>query len=90
MTTPLPTRDFMHLVSGRRYVVVQAFTDFDGDRHPVGEAWTYIGSAFLPYDDGLSLFVETEASTRHIRMQWRPEQQGPIIDRLQDYLHEIS
>lgn len=89
MTTPLPTRDFMHLVSGRRYVVVQAFTDFDGDRHPVGEAWAYIGSAFLPYDDGLSLFVETEASTRHIRMQWRPEQQGPIIDRLQDYLHEI-
>ena len=91
MTTPAPTRDFMHLVSGRRYTVVQAFTDFDRDEHKVGETWTFVGSAFLPYDDGLSLFVETDTgSTRQIRMQWRPEQQGPIINRLNDYVQEAS
>ena len=90
MTTALPTRDFMHLVSGRRYTVVQAFADFDRDEHPVGEAWTYIGSAFLPYDDGLSLFVEIDDKTRHIRMQWRDEEQGPIIDRLKDYVQEVT
>ena len=89
MTTPLPTRDFTHLVSGNRHIVVQAFADFDRDHHPVGETWTYIGSAFLPYDDGLSLFVETDAGTRHIRMQWREDQQGPIIDRLDQYVQLV-
>jgi hypothetical protein len=86
MITPLPTGNFMHLVSGHRYIVVQAFIDFDRDNHPVGETWTFIGSAFLPYDDGLSLFVETDASLRHIRMQWREEEQGPIIDRLDQFI----
>ena len=86
MTTPLPTRDFMHLISGQRYVVVQAFVDFDGDEHPVGETWAFIGSAFLPYDDGLSLFVEAEDGVRHIRMQWREEEQGPTIDRLDQFI----
>jgi hypothetical protein len=86
MTTPLPTRDFMHLVSGQHYVVVQAFTDFDRDEHPVGETWAFIGSAFLPYDDGLSLFVETDTGLRHIRMQWREEEQGPVINRLDQFV----
>lgn len=86
MTTPLPTRDFMHLASGQRYVVVRPFTDFDRDAHPVGETWTFIGSAFLPYDDDLSLFVETDTGLRHIRMQWRAEEQGPIIDRLDQFI----
>ena len=90
MTTQLPTRDFMHLVSGQRYSVVRAFTDYDRDEHPVGETWTYIGSAFLPYDDGLSLFVEIDDKTRHIRMQWRNEEQGPIIDRLADYVQDVK
>ena len=85
-----PTADFKHLIHGQRYRVVMAFVDFDRDEHKVGETWTYVGSAFLPYDDGLSLFVETDAGTRHIRMQWREEEQGPIIDRLQDYVQEVK
>ena len=89
MTHDLPTRDFMHLVSGRTYAVVRAFRDFDKGEHAVGETWKYVGSAFLPYDDGLSLFVEIDDKTRHIRMQWRDEEQGPIIDRLADYVQEV-
>lgn len=90
MAYELPRTDFKHLVSGRQYAVVEAFTDFDRGEHPVGEVWTFIGHSFLPYDDGLSLFVEVGDKTRHIRMQWRDEEQGPIIDKLWDYVHEVK
>lgn len=86
MSHDWPTEAFKHLVSGRDYVVIQAFKDFDQGQHPVGERWTYIGSSFLPYDDGLSLFMEVDGKRRQVRMQWRDEEQGPIIDRLQDYV----
>lgn len=84
-----PTADFKHLIHGQRDRVVTAFIDFDHAEHRVGESWTYIGSAFLPYDDGLSLFVEMDTGTCRIRMQWRENEQGPIIDQLQDYVQEV-
>ena len=49
-----------HLVAGRKYIVVREFQDFDRDAHPVGEAWTFVGYSFSPYDDGLSLFVSLD------------------------------
>lgn len=68
------------------YMVVQPFRDFDGNEHPVGETWSFIGSSFLPYDDGLWLFVVVDGQRRQIRMQWREEQQGAIVDNLPDYV----
>lgn len=66
-----------------RYRVATAFRDFDGDEHAVGEAWTFVGYSFLPHDDGLSLFVSVDGRDEwHIRMQWRPEAQGPVLDSL--------
>src|SRR5690606_16962234 len=74
-------RDFGHLVIGRRYRVVKAFADFDRGEHPVGETWVFEGHSFLPYDDGLSLFVSSEPGrVRQIRMRWAPEDQGPVVD----------
>jgi hypothetical protein len=86
MSHPLPTAPFKHLVTGRGYVVVRPFVDYDRGEHPAGERWTFIGSSFLPYDDGLSLFVIIGDAQRHIRMQWREEEQGPVIDRLEEYV----
>ncbi|MBJ3784347.1 DUF3601 domain-containing protein [Devosia sediminis] len=75
------------LTSGAKYRVTQAFVDFDRRTHPVGEEWTFLRTSFLPYDDGLSIFVTDETGhERQIRMQWRDEEQGPIIERLSDYL----
>jgi hypothetical protein len=76
-----------HLIPGRRYRVVREFRDYDRELHPVGESWTFLGSSFLPYEDGLSLFVSTDGiEERQIRMQWRPEEQGPVLDRLAEYV----
>jgi hypothetical protein len=78
---------FHHMTAGKRYRVIKPFKDFDGQEHPVGEEWTYIGTAFLPYDDGRSIFVSLDGEKEwHIRMQDRAEEQGPILDRLQDYV----
>lgn len=81
-----PTTPFAHLETDRHYVVIKPFKDFDGQEHKIGEAWTYIGSSFLPYDDGLSLFAVIDGKERQVRMQWRDEEQGPVVDHLRDYL----
>lgn len=82
-------RDFAHMTAGKRYRVIKAFIDYDRCEHPVGEEWTYLGTAFLPYDDGRSLFVSADGEKQwHIRMQDRAEEQGPILDTLRDYIAE--
>ncbi|MCB0035594.1 MAG: DUF3601 domain-containing protein [Anaerolineales bacterium] len=77
---------FRHLKTGFTYEVIQAFTDYDGREHPVGEEWLFIGSNFLPYEDGVSLFVSYEGQGRYIRLQHRPETQGAILDHLEAYI----
>jgi hypothetical protein len=74
------------LQQGRRYRVIEPFIDFDGQLHPIGETWTFLGTSFLPYDDGLSVFVDRAGQKRQIRLQWREEAQGEIIDHLDRYL----
>jgi hypothetical protein len=75
---------------GRRYEVVRAFDDYDKVRHEVGETWTFLGHNFLPYDDGLSLFVSLDGEQEwHIRMQWREEEQAEIIGNFADYVRVV-
>jgi len=84
-----PRQDFLQ--AGERYRVRRAFTDFDGDAHPRGEEWTFLGSSFLPHEDGLSLFVSLDGAREwQIRMQWRPETQGKILDALATYVERAS
>ena len=80
-------RSYLHLEPGVRYRVRQAFRDFDREEHAVGETWWFIGSAFLPYDDGRSLFVSFDGEREwHIRVQDREEEQRAILDKLWEYV----
>jgi hypothetical protein len=81
-TQPEGPAGFMHLVPGRTYRVLRPFTDFDGVIHPEGETWLFKGYDFLPYDDGLTLWIEPGS----LRLQWRPEAQGEIINALAEYV----
>ena len=86
---PEPVRPMafhQQMTAGREYMVVQAFVDFDGVLRPAGERWGFKGYDFLPYDDGLTLFTEPGPG---VRLQWRPETQAHIIDRLGDYLRAV-
>ena len=80
-------RTFEFLKAGGRYKVCKRFADFDGDLHMPGEEWTFLGSSFAPHEDGLSLFISLDGSREwQIRMMWRPEAQGRVIDELASYL----
>ena len=87
---PRFARAYGHLIPGRRYRVARAFVDYDGQAHPAGETWRFLGHAFLPYDDGLSLFVTADdTAATHVRLQSRAEAQGEIVNHLEDYVAAI-
>lgn len=84
-------RPFQFLRPGARYRVLVPFTDYDGHRHESGESWVFLTSSFLPHEDGLSLFVSLDGENEwQIRLQWRSEQQAPILDALGTFLAEIT
>jgi len=91
MHSQIPKRKFTaaDLVPGRSYRVLSAFVDFDEKIHVVGERWRFLRKNFLPYDDGLWLFVEEGGREAHIRFQWRPEAQGKTIEGFSESVEEL-
>jgi hypothetical protein len=77
------------LVPGKTYRVIKEFRDYVNIPHPVGEVWRYEGKNFLPYEDGLTLFVMREGNRELINLQWREETQGQIIDDFSSFVEEI-
>ena len=49
----------------------------------------YIQQFFLPNEDGLSLHVESSGQNVTLRLQWRAETQGEIIDSFSDFVEEV-
>jgi hypothetical protein len=68
--------------------VVNEFFDYDKILHPVGETWTFEGTNFLPYDDGLTLHVTMDNFPKQIsyRLQWRLEEQAFIIENFIEFV----
>ena len=87
----LPKRKFnaSDLSPGQTYRVIAAFKDYDGITHPVGESWRFVRQSFLPYEDGLTLHVESAGQASSFRLQWRTESQAEIIDNFSDFVMEI-
>ncbi len=72
------------------YEVVEEFEDYDGQRHPTGETWRYLGSSFLPYEDGACLFVSVDGRPKQcIRLQWREATQGRVLERFARHVAEV-
>ena len=90
MTTPKRKLTAADLTPGKTYHVIAGFEDYDGMIHPVGERWRFVGKNFLPYEDGLTLRIEQNGREISIRLQWRDETQGPIIDDFSDYVEELQ
>ncbi len=76
----------LNLIPGQTYTVVQPFTDYDAIHHPAGETWTFIETNFLPYEDGLTLHVVKDGIAVTYRLQWRAEEQAPIIENFKNYV----
>ncbi|HEV7779735.1 MAG TPA: DUF3601 domain-containing protein [Chitinophagaceae bacterium] len=76
----------LNLVPGKKYSVIKPFIDFDGIVHEAGESWTYQGTNFLPYDDGLTLHAAINNKPVVYRLQWREEEQAEIIENFNEYV----
>jgi hypothetical protein len=78
----------LELITGQKYRVVKDFFDYDKILHPVGETWTFAGTNFLPYDDGLTLFVTIDKFPKQLsyRFQWRQEEQASIIENFIEFV----
>ena len=88
MASPNPKFTAAELVPGKTYRVTKAFKDYGNTPHLVGEIWQYEGKNFLPYEDGLTLYVVREGRRELINLQWREETQGPIIDEFSSFVEE--
>jgi hypothetical protein len=90
MPPTLPPFNANSLVPGQVYQVVVEFQDYTGQTHPAGETWRYVGKNFLPYEDGLTLWVEELGGPRRaLQLQWRAETQAQIIDRFSEYVQAL-
>lgn len=89
---PTPGRKFTaaDLTPGQTYRVITAFEDYDRIIHPIGERWRFLDKNFLPYEDGLTLSIEQNGKDGSIRLQWRDEAQGQIIDDFSDFVEEVQ
>ena len=47
----------LNLIPGKKYKVINSFTDYDHCVHEVGETWTFVTTNFLPYENGLTPYV---------------------------------
>ena len=88
----VPKRRFTaaDLFPGQTYRVITAFKDYDGIIHAVGERWRFVGKNFLPYEDGLTLLVEMNGQNVSLRLQWREETQGQVIDNFSEHVEAVQ
>ena len=74
------------LTPGQCYRVARAFIDYDQCQHPVGETWVVERTAFLPYEDGLTLHVRSRGLPLTFRLQWSQAQQSAIVERFANFV----
>jgi hypothetical protein len=67
---------------GERYRVIKPFSDADGDDHPVGEEWLFIGIKFSKFDDELMICIQLSSQDEAIiPLIWREDGQQEVIER---------
>lgn len=79
----------LKLISGQKYRVVKPFADYDKRIHQIGELWTYIGTNFVPYHDGLTLHVLQNGVETVYRFLWDETSQAEIIEHFSDYVELV-
>lgn len=82
---------FRHLRPGERYFVVWPFVDIIRSAIQSANAGGLVRYAFLPYEDGLTLFLTApDGQEVQLRLQGRPDAQGSIVDALDTYLSPVE
>ena len=80
---PLANGSVYHLRAGRRYAVIQSFTDYHGGRFEAGELLTFKSHNFVPYHGGHVL----EFDERTVYLQ--EEENADILGRIWAYIEPV-
>jgi hypothetical protein len=76
-----------NLIRNQRYEVVKPFLDSDGDEHPVGEEWCFIGSMFSKFDDEITICVRVMSGEEwKFSLIWKQNKQTDVIEHWREYL----
>ena len=84
-------KNYQHLIPGSWYQIAKTFHDFDDLPRPRGTIFRYLGYRFLPYDDGLTLFVSFgDGNESTIRLQWRSGSQAEVLEDFRIYVEPVE
>ncbi|HEX5106656.1 MAG TPA: hypothetical protein VFV87_22705 [Pirellulaceae bacterium] len=79
------------LIRGHRYRVVKEFKDEDGDLHPIGEDWVFVGSLFSPHDELMLVVVRTRPVFEwEFELEWRSSERDNVVEHFGDYVELVS
>ncbi|MBM4041404.1 MAG: DUF3601 domain-containing protein [Planctomycetes bacterium] len=87
MRAPNVTRSYDLLSAGNWYRVRREFTDAEGDRHPVGETWRFVGTAYMHYDDVRCFCVSLDGEGEWwFHLMGDPAAQGAVLRDLDQFI----
>ena len=79
------------MVRGKRYRVIYAFKDADGDEHPVGENFVFLAEMFNHFDNEVNICVQSASGKEwRIPLVWKPDAQQEIIENIARYLSSVD
>jgi hypothetical protein len=90
-TSDAPASDWSwergRITRGHKYRVIRPFTDAHGDRHSIGEEWTFIRSMFSKFDDEIILCVRSASGDEWaISLLWKAGSHDVIIENIHEYV----
>ena len=72
---------------GQAYRVIKPFQDADGQDHPTGETWTFLGAMFNKFDNELVVCVRLPSSAEwKIPLISQADKQEDVIEHWKAYL----
>jgi hypothetical protein len=78
------------LVCNQRYRVLKAFFDTDGDEHPVGEEWRFVGNTINNYDSEVTFVVRcANGDEWQFILGDEPDRQHEVLAHIAEYLTVI-
>jgi hypothetical protein len=79
-----------NLIKGETYTVVKEFTDYDRNKHPVGEKFEFELYDYYLFDAGYAICIKKNGEDKIIRLKDDEKHQAHIIKILDEYIKPLK
>ncbi|WP_064669307.1 DUF3601 domain-containing protein [Vibrio nigripulchritudo] len=83
-------KEYGALKAPNEYRIIKQFKDYCGITYEIGTKLKFIGSNFVPYENGLSLFFDNNGVEQQIMLCVSSEFQQSIAHNLEEYFSECG